>query len=439
MRASPSASYHEREMERIAAPLNLISERVPEGTRWQLPSRPWGAARFMPWIFIAVGIAIAAIFGITNTPTLPNFNDDAADAIFDLIGLLMQAIPSLIGLALVLTGFILMRARTTITLAGSQLQAADHFGPLRWTRKINTAHLTGFEINVGTSSTNGGPKKPTNNVTFLIAHTNLPARIAKQQGAAKDAKRDFIVAWAYPKGWMQELADLLADNIEYANPQLEGLEITTTMGSSEPGDLAETETRVDPPGKTRIILQQETDGLTFTIPPAGIMRGSKGLGCFAVIWNGFIFIMIVGMVLAMLNSDKPNVSGPDSPWVLLFFLPFIAVGVGMAWYSVHAGKSHASVVVIGTGDNAVLAYYRNSPVRKPRELNWAIADLSHIRVGDSNLSINDQPIQELHIHPKQGKKVGLLSQLEDEELRWIAYELRRQTGLPRHATHDDEV
>lgn len=426
-------------MERAATPLNLISERVPEGTRWQLPHRPWGAAKSVPWIIIAIGIAVAAIFGITSAPTLPNFSDDAIDVIFDLIGLLMQAIPTLIGLTLTLIGFVLMRARTTITLTGNQLLAADHFGPLRWTRKIDTAHLTGFEINVGTSSTNGGPKKPTNNVTFLIANTNLPARIANQKGAAKDAKRDFVVAWAYPKVWMQELADLLADNIEYANPQLEGLEIKTTMGSPSEGDHTKSETPIDPPKDTRIILQQETDGLTFIIPPAGIMRGSKGLGCFAVIWNGFILVMVVGMVLAMLNSHKPNVSGPDSPWVLLFFLPFIAVGVGMALYSIHAGKSHASMVVIGKGEDAALAYYRNSPVRKPRELNWAINDLSHIRVGDSNMSVNDEPIQELQVHPKQGKKVSLLSQLNDEELKWIAYELRRQTGLPRHATHDDEM
>lgn len=414
------------------APLNLTSERVPDGTRWQLPHRPWGAARLMPWIVMTVGIAVAAIFGITNSITLPNFSDDIVSAIFDLIALLMQAIPTLIGLGLVLLGLILMRARTTITLTGSQLQTTDHLGPLRWTRRLDTTKITGFEINVGTTSTNGGPKQPTNNVTFLIAHTNRPAKIAKQQGAAKHATRDFIVTWAYPKAWMQELADTLADNIEYANPGLENLEITTTLGSGEDRQQPDTETPVDPPSDTRITIQPETDGLTITIPPAGIMRGSKGLGCFAVLWNGFILFMLGGIVLTMLNSHKPGVSGPDSPWVLLFFLPFIAVGVGIAWYSIHAGKSHASLVVLGNGGDAILAYYRNSPVRKPRELNWPVNELSHIRVDDSNMSVNDKPIQELQIHPKRGKKVGLLAQLDDEELRWIAYELRRQTGLPRN-------
>ncbi len=370
---------------------------------------------------------------------LPNFNGDIVAAFFDLIGLLMQVVPSLIGLTLVLIGFIMMRARTTVTLSANQLQATDHFGPLRWTRLLDTAHLTGFEINVGTSSTNGGPKKPTNNVAFLIAHTNRPARRNHQQRAGKDATPDFVIAWAYPKVWMQELADALADQIEYTNPQREGLEIKTTMGSAGDDDAAGNETPINPPQDTRIILQHEADGLTLTIPPAGIMRGSKGLGCFAVLWNGFILLMLGGVILAMLNSHKPNVSGPDSPWALLFFLPFIAVGVGMAWYSIHAGKSHASIVVIGTGDNAVLAYYRNSPVRKPRELNWTINDLSHVRVDDSNMSVNDQPIQELQVYPKQGKKVGLLAQLDDEELRWIAYELRQQTGLPRHAIIDDEM
>ena len=156
-----------------------------------------------------------------------------------------------------------------------------------------------------------------------------------------------------------------------------------------------------------------------------------------MIWNAFILLMLTGVGLAMLNAHKPNVSGPDSPWALLFFLPFIAVGIGLALYSIHAGKSHASLVVLGNGEDAILAYYRNSPVRKPRELHWSVNELSHICVDDSNMSVNDQPIQELQIHPKRGKKARLLTQLDDDALRWIAYELRRQTSLPRYAIRHD--
>ena len=216
-------------MDKSPAPFNLTSERVSEGTRWQLPHRPWGAARYVPWILIAIGIAVGAIFGITSPIPLPNFNGDIITVIFDLIGILTQAIPTLIGLALVSIGFVLMRARTAVTLTGSQLQTTDHFGPLRWTRRLDATQITGFEINVGTTSTNGGPKQPTNNVAFLIAHTNLPARIASSQAATKDAKRDFVVAWAYPKAWMQSFADPLTAQIEYTHPQLEGLEILSLI------------------------------------------------------------------------------------------------------------------------------------------------------------------------------------------------------------------
>ena len=54
------------------------------------------------------------------------------------------------------------------------------------------------------------------------------------------------------------------------------------------------------------------------------------------------------------------------------------------------------------------------------------------------MSVNDQPVRELQIQPKQGKTVGLLAQLNDEELEWVAYELRQQTGLPRQSIAVDE-
>ena len=48
-----------------------------------------------------------------------------------------------------------------------------------------------------------------------------------------------------------------------------------------------------------------------------------------------------------------------------------------------------------------------------------------IEVGPSGTEVNDVPINELQIHLISGKKRGLLSQRRDEELRWIAAELRK--------------
>jgi hypothetical protein len=59
------------------------------------------------------------------------------------------------------------------------------------------------------------------------------------------------------------------------------------------------------------------------------------------------------------------------------------------------------------------------------------AELAAICIGPSGMAVNDRPVMELQFHlhaPK--KRVGCLSQLTDEELRWLAYELRRRLQLP---------
>ncbi|MFK7789431.1 MAG: hypothetical protein AB8C95_08090 [Phycisphaeraceae bacterium] len=398
-------------------PFSLTGQLMPgSGTQWDLPRRTWGAGWYMPFIFIAVGIFVAALFGINGPVTLPNFNADPAAAVFDLVWLIAQAIPTLLGCFIVLVGLVLRYGRTAVTMRNQEITTTDRFFLLRWTRRINTERITGFEINVGTSSTNGGPKVPMENVSVLIANTDQTGKSAV-----------FVVAWGYPKTWMQQLVDELG-----INPQLADLEVTTTFGSDK-DDPEQREPKVEQPSDTKALLTFQDHGLTIDIPPTGWLRGSKGIGFFSILWNGFIIVFISVMVLSMINGSFTTSSNASPLFMLLFMIPFVAVGIFLGAFAAHLGKSRSSLVVIGSGPEAVLAFHRVSPVRKPRELSWTSEQLSHIRVGDSNMSVNDQPIQELQIHPKRGKAVGLLKQLDDEELEWIAYELRQQLGLSRNA------
>ena len=402
-------------------PFKLAAQpMIGSGTQWQLPRRPWGAGWFVPFIFIAVGVTVAALFGITGPVTLPNFSADPFHAVFDLVWLLGKAIASLLGLTLILVGLSLRYGQTTVTLQNQEISSTDRFGLLHWTRRIDTERITSMEINVGTSSTNGGPKVPMENVTMLLAKTDRPGNVGV-----------FIVAWGYPKTWMQQLADELG-----VSPRLAELEVTTTFGSEE-DNPDQPEPKVEQPADSIAILTYQDHGLTIDIPPSGFLRGSKGMGCFAILWNGFILVFISLMVISMINGSATTSSGDSPLFMLLFMIPFIAVGIFLAAFATHMGKSRASLVVVGSGAEAVLAFHRVSPVRKPRELSWASDELSHIRVGDSNMSVNDEPVQELQIHPREGKKIGLLAQLDNEELEWIAFELRQQLGLPRRAVVSD--
>lgn len=407
------------------SPFNLTSENTINGQQWRLPRRPWGAGWYMPWIVMGIGIAIAMIFGFSSSYKLPNFDADPIGAVFDLLWLIGQCIAPLIGLTLLCVGLGLLRGQTLITLTKNEIITSDRLGALRWTRRTITANITGLDISVGTSSTNNGPKVPMKNVTVLVAKTDQPARYKN----TKDKKQIFVIAWGYPKTWMQQLADALIREASFATPSMAEIEVTTTLDHEHEDD--QPENPIDQPVDSQVLLSRQPDGLTLDIPPSGIMRGSKGLGCFAVLWNGFILIMGGVMAFAVLNPHTPNVSGPTNPSDLLFLLPFLAVGIGLIAITAHLGRSRSRLVVIGRDENAVIAWHRQSPILKVKELTWPASELSHLRVGDSNMSVNDKPIQELQIHPKHGKKIGLLRRLEDSDLRWMAYELRQQTGVSR--------
>jgi len=424
-------------MPRQPPPLDLFRQPLPdEGVRWELPRRPWGAAKFLPWVFIIAGLIIAIAFGITS---LPNFNQSSSahSTIFDIVWFIGEALASIAGLALIFGGLFMLLGRTTVTLMPAELSTTDRFGPFHWTRRISTTCITGFEISIGTISTNNGPEKPTEHVTCLIAKTDLPARRHRhdKEQNKDNATHDFYLAWAYPKHWMQTLANAIKDT--HIVPHIENIETTITIEYGS--EFNQGDGPVEKPTHTQIALSRQPDGLTIDVPPTGWLRGTKGIGTFALLWNGFILLMILFIVgTTVFPGSSNNTSGTDPLIFLLLLLPFIAVGIGMGAYAAHLGKSSSKLVVVGNGPDSVIAFHRISPVRKPLELTWPTAELSHLRVDASNMTVNEQAVMELQIHPKQGKKKGLLASLDDEVLVWIAYELRQQTGLPSRAIQHEK-
>lgn len=73
------------------------------------------------------------------------------------------------------------------------------------------------------------------------------------------------------------------------------------------------------PVGSKIKLQRTRSHLIVDIPPIGLRGETLGIGCFALFWNGFIFIWTAGAVAA------------GAPFLFpLFSIPFWIVGIGMA-------------------------------------------------------------------------------------------------------------
>ena len=53
------------------------------------------------------------------------------------------------------------------------------------------------------------------------------------------------------------------------------------------------------------------------------------------------------------------------------------------------------------------------------------ASIAAIRADASGMAVNNVPVIELQVHPQHGKKAGFFAGRDEQELRWMASELRR--------------
>jgi uncharacterized Zn-finger protein len=83
-----------------------------------------------------------------------------------------------------------------------------------------------------------------------------------------------------------------------------------------------------PPGSQIKVVDAADDRLVLYIPGGG--KSATGLGCFALMWNGFMCLFTPPWLIGMFQGG-----GNDAP-PLLVIIPFLglfwAVGLGMAWF-----------------------------------------------------------------------------------------------------------
>lgn len=181
------------------------------------------------------------------------------------------------------------------------------------------------------------------------------------------------------------------------------------------------------PAGTKIAIERFPDGLTINIPPAGLWRGTQGLFVFALIWNGFIGTITVVMLAAFLGGDGKQ---QNIVWALPAFLSiFWLVGIGILLGSINMGRRRAAIALTG-GTLMVI----QTGLFGSKQRDWESGDVEAVRAGPSGMTVNDKPVLELQIFDGGASKFGLLSGRSDEELRWLAAELRAALGVPEQAS-----
>jgi len=379
------------------------------GFAYDLPRRPLGRLRWLSVFLIVLGVAFAGgpLFGVLWFGSGGPSND-----VFDLIGILFAAIFMVPGGAVVLLGLAMLTGASSIELRGGTLVAVERLGPLRWRRRRPGGRLTKIDVRRGTTRVNG-----------RVVTEGTLAEMAAIMMSFENA-RPLVAAIGYPEQWLLPLANRLAADVESVRP-------ARLLAGDEPAGVQvvrTTEREVDPcvrpvsrPPDTQVTLTQNADGLTMTVPPAGLLKGSRGLFAFSILWCGFMvvfsgFSVAVPLVTGSFSSQLwPFVAGSAVFW---------AIGIAMMVAAVNMGRRHAIIDVV----DDVLLINRKSLFRI-KSHQWLRQELETVTVGPSGIESNDVPILELKVRPRAGKDVGMFAGRDQAELRWMAWALSDHLNL----------
>jgi len=123
---------------------------------------------------------------------------------------------------------------------------------------------------------------------------------------------------------------------------------------------------------------------------------------------------------------------PASDWWILFFVPFLAIGVGLLYAGLRMQYTEVMVLLDGVKLRVMKRFFG-----KVRESKLDVADVKGVWLSESHRS-NDKPVYELYVEgvgDVRGVTFG--SGLKDVEKRWMVGRLR--LFLPEYGAGDEHV
>jgi len=190
----------------------------------------------------------------------------------------------------------------------------------------------------------------------------------------------------------------------------------------EEADVAAPEQPLPQPPETQITIERFPDGLTINVPPAGLWRGSHGLFAFGIIWVGAMAVLTPLLVASILSGKGAEQGGAMIVPALLSL--FWLVGIGLLLGGLNMGRRRAAIAV--TGGTLMII---QTGIFGTKQRQWPATTITRVYAGASGMEVNDKPILELQISAQGSSRFGLLAGRTDEELQWIASELRASLGL----------
>jgi hypothetical protein len=405
-------------------PPEIIVTDLPNGgARYVLPRRPLGKWHLLGCAPLAFGLAVAGFAAAWTAGAAGGILFGGARGFGGFIVVPFVLVGGFFiagGLRIVGLGLLILAGHSEVEVRRGRLWAVERAGPVRRLRWRAVERVRQLKITQNTRpADDDGRARPPAEPPAALADLGLIL-------AECDRGKPLWVAPGYPRDWLRPLADELARHCQAA----------TATGEPAPA-VAEDVVRAveagvpqfdrpEQPAGSRAVLEEAADGgVTITLPPAGLWRGSKGLFAFALCWNGFI-ALFTAVIVGIFVFGKP-VRGADFGALAIFgfvIVTFWAVGAGLMLGALQLGRRRAAVAVVA---DRLLALQSGPLGTKRRE--WRREELDRVAVGPSGMTVNHSPILELQVHAHDGTQLGLLAGRDADELYWIATRLRRALRL----------
>lgn len=382
----------------------LQVESMGNDVSYILPVRPLGRLLWfglVPVVFSIVWMWIPGHSLVEFLQRLVAGHHDAGEWLF--VAFLLPT--TLAGLLPLFMGLMVVAGRCRVDWRDQRLSVLDYAGPIRWRRRMPRKAIRKLVVKTGGARVNDRP----------VTGWPLAELGALQVEFDEGKPRQLIVG--YPRELLQRLAADLSMHVgastsAEAMPQVEVTDLN--LDRPEFADVAE------PPLGSRVTIQRRVNGIGIEVPPAGLWKGSKGLLFFGIFW-----CLFMALVTGLSVFGTGNSFGGPSLDFWLFIPVFWLIGLGLLAGAVNMGRRRATLSV--AGGTLVVETHGVFGIKR-RE--WHRNELSSIRADRSGMEVNKVPVIELQVHPVRGKKTGLLAGRPDEELRWMATELRRAMDLP---------
>jgi len=383
----------------------IVITETADSVHYRLPARDMRELRVVGHVLLFVAIAVwsvpfisgwwmAGAGGLAWLPTLASL------------------VPTILFSGALIAIRSIFLGHSEVAIENGNLIAIDKGSLFRITRKRPVDQVRGLIVRIPKGEKQPQSSMFANTNTEKVTLTCIEVNLASGQ--------PIWLAMGYSTDLLLSFANDLHRRLKLAAP-VEQSTIPIAPPRVVEGNAPVFQERLEQPAKSTAILDRQDNGLTITIPPAGLRRGGGFLFFFGLAWCGFMAFLTL-IFIGMLLTGKAQGDGDASYFIApLFWL----VGGLMLFAGIRRARSYAVLAVVG---DSLMVMYQGVFGKKQGE--WTRDQLANICPGPSGVEVNDEPVMELHIEPKEGKRFGLLYGRDLAELEWIATVLRQALRVP---------